>query len=124
MAERKQPETKYRNPSNKVLQSTGTASISTNKHSLVALALYGSQDKAEVLLTEVHRTIRRLSLRTGKIKSFGTPPRGHGAPPNIHDIIPWLNSLTRNSGDVEFMKRLYKTLTARVPASFVESLDG
>ncbi len=133
MAERKRLETKAQSQvprsaraarnQNRILQSTGETTIGVNKHAVTYLAVYGMQDRAESLLREVHRTLKRIGLRTGRgVKSFTKPEKGAGTSAKIHDIIRWLDSLHANHADVGFLQRLYKTLCGRVTKGFLNDL--
>lgn len=124
MAERKNIQTAHqRLVSNKVLQTTGARTVSINKHSVTDLAIYGGIDRVESLLRETHRTVRRLRLKTGRSAAFNNPSRGRGAPPALHDVTLWLNSLSRKSNDIGFLKRLYKTLRRRCSPEFLKALS-
>lgn len=108
---------------NKVHQSTGGTTIGVNKHAVTDLSLYGPQNRAEALLREVHRTLKRIGLRTDRgIKPFSSASKGNGASANIHDLIRWLDSLDSRHGDIDFLKQLYKTLCGRVSKGFLKDL--
>ena len=130
MAERKRLETKAQpqvpkivRAADRVMQSTGAVTIGVNKHVITYLAIYGPQNRAEALLREVHRTLKRIGLRTGRgVKPFAKPEKGGGGSVNMHDAICWLDSLHADHVDVGFLRRLYKTLCGRVTKGFLNDL--
>ena len=94
-----------------------TSKIEVNKSALSDLALHGPDALAETFYHETHAACHRLGLPA--LEPFAKPLRGAGAWPNIHDTIPWLNSvkLDRVYGeDCKFLARLNATLAVRCPA--------
>jgi hypothetical protein len=95
------------------------AKIFVNEHSTAALALYGQQDRVEQLFVETRRTLKRLRIRnTGDAEPFDVPPEGQGSPPNLHDVVRWLDGLQKRNrdhqDDILFLVRLHRTARRRV----------
>jgi len=91
--------------------------VGMNKHTLVTLALYGQQERAENLYRQVKRTMKRLRMRVGKAEPFTVAPPGTGSEPNIHDVVRWLDSLNKTrkyTKERAFVRRLRVTLDSRV----------
>ena len=98
--------------------------IGVNKNAVVELAVFGSRDRAESLLRETHRTMKRLDAKVGaKVKVLKVPDRGAGSSANLHDVIRWLDGLDKSSEAFGFLTRVHKTLTGRVTAGFLKSLE-
>lgn len=114
MAERKKAELKAKAHTDKTYHREAGKVVSVNKHAVTKLALDGSVDRINALYLETKRTCERLAVRRWKeIEPLTAVLRGKGALPMIPDLIRWMDSLTRESEDIFFFKRLHKTLESR-----------
>ena len=84
-----------------------------NKHAVVGLALFGPQDRVEMLFRETRRTVKRLKLSLRDATPLTQPP-GEGSSPCVHDVMRWLDALEPGDGDLKFLTRLHVTARARV----------
>jgi hypothetical protein len=112
-------------PKDKGRSKMSNVSVSMNRHALVDLAMYGQQDRVELLF----RFLFAATKRIGKPivgRAFRRVPPGVGAPPNIHDVKRWLDSLDSSeekTEEVAFLFRVFNTVRARVRPEVIEGLE-
>lgn len=104
------------------IQRTGTTKIAVNQHAVIDLAVNGSLSRAEMFLTQTHRTMKRLGLKLGRNTKRYTPGSAAAAA-NMQGVIRWLDALSPNDDDCGILKRLHKTLVDRVSPEFLKSLE-
>lgn len=117
MATRKKPETSAKVYSDKVLHHEASKKIAVNRRTVVDLVLYGRSAEMDAIFTETYRTLSRLGLAETKAKPFASAPRGAGGPPNIFDIIRWLDAIDTSdayAADRLWLMRLHATADLRV----------
>jgi len=101
-----------------------THSVTINKGAVKELALYGPQDRAEALYKETYPVMKKLGMEPGRV--FRPQKRFEGGRPCIHDIIPWLESLTEESAEEEktFLRRLHATVRSRAHQDVIAKVEG
>jgi len=101
--------------------------VGINQHAVVALALYGTQDRVENLYRQTKPAVKRLRVRMRGVEPFVVPPDGQGSHPNLHDVIRWLDQLNRERrfrSERRFLKRLHKTVEGRVRPEVKTEVDA
>lgn len=120
MAERKRPETKAQHPQ-KGLPGEPESGVSINREAFESSAIHGTSTKVNGLYREIRATLRKLNCNPKGVAPL-SPCEESGTHPGLLDVKRWLDSLTSDSSDLEWLCSVYNTLEQRVSPDYKKKL--